>query len=93
MYTAVFLRSVRRLLVTTNVVTSLPILVTLMKEALRSSETSVLVTAVKPSNLTKKLSHSLYLTKQLSQSISLISELSCSEHHVTARAESTVSLL
>jgi hypothetical protein len=38
----VFLRSLRRLLVTANVVPSSPIIVTLMKEALRSSETSVL---------------------------------------------------
>jgi hypothetical protein len=38
----VFLRSVRRLLVTASVVPSLPILVALMKEALISSETSVL---------------------------------------------------
>jgi predicted hotdog family 3-hydroxylacyl-ACP dehydratase len=38
----VFLRSVRRLLVTVSVVPSSPILVTLMKEALSSSETSVL---------------------------------------------------
>jgi hypothetical protein len=38
----VFLRSVRRLLVTASVVPSSPILVTLMKEALSSSETSVL---------------------------------------------------
>jgi hypothetical protein len=38
----VFLRSVRRLLVTASVVPSLPILVTLMKAALSSSETSVL---------------------------------------------------
>jgi hypothetical protein len=36
------LRSVRRLLVTSSVVPSSPILVTLMKEALSSSETSVL---------------------------------------------------
>jgi hypothetical protein len=36
------LRSVRRLLVTASVVPSAPILVTLMKEALSSSETSVL---------------------------------------------------
>jgi hypothetical protein len=35
------LRSVRRLLVTASVVPSSPILVTLMKEALSSSETSV----------------------------------------------------
>jgi hypothetical protein len=39
--TLVFLRSVRRLLVTANVPSS-PILVTLMMEALSSSETSVL---------------------------------------------------
>jgi hypothetical protein len=38
----VFLHSVRRLLVTASVVPSSPILVTLMKEALSSSETSVL---------------------------------------------------
>jgi hypothetical protein len=36
---------VRRLLVTANVVPSSPILVTLMKEALSSSETSVLTKA------------------------------------------------
>jgi hypothetical protein len=38
----VFLRIVRRLLVTASVIPSSPILVTLMKEALKSSETSVL---------------------------------------------------
>jgi hypothetical protein len=38
----VLLRSVRRLIVTAKVVSSSPILVTLMMEALRSSETSVL---------------------------------------------------
>jgi hypothetical protein len=38
----VFLRSVRRLLVRAGVVPSSPIVVTLMKEALSSSETSVL---------------------------------------------------
>jgi hypothetical protein len=37
----VFLRSVRRLLVTANVIASSPILVTLMMEALSSSKTSV----------------------------------------------------
>jgi hypothetical protein len=39
--------SVRRLLVTASVVPSSPILVTLMKEALRSSETSVLTRATR----------------------------------------------
>jgi hypothetical protein len=41
-----FLRSVLRLLVTANVVPSSPILVTLMMEAIRSSETSVLTKAI-----------------------------------------------
>jgi hypothetical protein len=44
---SVFLRSVRRLLVTASVVPSSPILVTLMKEALRYSETSVLTRATR----------------------------------------------
>jgi hypothetical protein len=43
----VFLRSLRRLLVTASVVPSSPILVTLMKEALSSSETSVLTRATR----------------------------------------------
>jgi hypothetical protein len=43
----VFLRSVRRLLVTASVVPSSAILVTLMKEALSSSETSVLTRATR----------------------------------------------
>jgi hypothetical protein len=43
----VFLRSVFRLLVRASVVPSSPILVTLMKEALSSSETSVLTRATR----------------------------------------------
>jgi hypothetical protein len=42
----VFLRSVRRLLVRASAVPSSPILVTLMKEALNSSETSVLTRSI-----------------------------------------------
>jgi hypothetical protein len=45
--TLVFLRSVRRLLVAASVVPSSPILITLMKEALGSSETSVLTRATR----------------------------------------------
>jgi hypothetical protein len=45
--TFVFLRSVLRLLVTANVVPSSPILVTLMKQALSPSETSVLTRATR----------------------------------------------
>jgi hypothetical protein len=45
--TKVFLRSVRRLLVAACVVPSSPILVTLKKEALGSSETSVLTRATR----------------------------------------------
>jgi hypothetical protein len=44
---SVFLRSVRRLLVTASVVPSSPILITLMKEALSSSETSLLTRATR----------------------------------------------
>jgi hypothetical protein len=43
----VFLRSVGRLLDTVNVVPSLSILVILIMEALRSSETSVLIRATR----------------------------------------------
>jgi hypothetical protein len=43
----VFLHSLRRLIVTTSVVPSSPILVTLMKEALSFSETSVLTRATR----------------------------------------------
>jgi hypothetical protein len=43
----VFLRRVRRLLFTAGVVLSSPILVTLMKEALSYSETSVLTKATR----------------------------------------------
>jgi hypothetical protein len=43
----ILLRSVRRLLVTASVVPSSPILVTLMKEALSSSETLVLIKATR----------------------------------------------
>jgi hypothetical protein len=43
----VFIRSVLRLLVTSGVVPSSPFLVTLMKEALSSSETSVLTRATR----------------------------------------------
>jgi hypothetical protein len=43
----VFLRSVRRLLATASVVPSSPILVALMKEALSSSETTVLTRATR----------------------------------------------
>jgi hypothetical protein len=43
----VFLRSVRRLLITGNVVPSSPILVILMKEALISAETSVFTRATR----------------------------------------------
>jgi hypothetical protein len=43
----VFLRSLRRLLVTASVVSSSPILVALMKEALSSSETSIITRATR----------------------------------------------
>jgi hypothetical protein len=48
---AIFLRSVLRLLVTASVVPISPILVTLMMEAIHSSETSALTRATRCNNL------------------------------------------
>jgi hypothetical protein len=57
-HSSVFLHSVCRLLVRANVVPSSPILVTLMKEALRFSETSVLRRAIQRNMSEEAILHS-----------------------------------
>jgi hypothetical protein len=66
----VFLRSVIRLLVTANVVLSSPILVTLMMEAIHSSETSLLTRATRHNTPEDGILHS-HLRENLKSYIAL----------------------
>jgi hypothetical protein len=80
----VFLRSVRRLLVTTNVPSS-PILVTLIMEALSSSETSVLTGAIQHNIPEDAVLHSLRRENLKSYKLCFI----CGRHSDSAAKEPT----
>jgi hypothetical protein len=84
----VFLSSVRRLLVTANVVPSSPILVSLMTEALSSSDTSVLTRATRliiPEEAILQLKYLSHHKCQIYFNIILLSRPSCySKSHTSA---------